>query len=486
MAGEDQYIHPIIQAILGAQQLMQQKQELGLRQQQVASQTKAQQSEAQYRQGLLDEAQTRLQQEHDYQMKLLDSQNMIREAQVQASHANSIRSMQELLNGGIPIDTIAKLMGGTVFGQPAMQNTPGIIGGTPDTRQITLPGMQQPVNVSDFMTPEQSAQREMNIARGMAGAKAGGAAEAEQPFRLEQIGAEQAGQQALEKQRESFEGNWKQANLDYEKQRDQLDNNTRLRIAGMTTGAEMKRAEMEYGITPNEMQAGIVGMATGSLPISASDLTNPRAAQTYSAFVNNGGRPPSKDDVTLMASYGRLQDLWNKFDDFTKELPSEKDLGVARAVGNAYLMNQVANSKLTTNIKNQRNLLATQIYSEMQNIQGFTGKRLNTNDMNLLQNGLTNIGTQETAKTFKQGLMASSDNWVTNSLEAGMPTWQQNLLYSQRKIPPAWYLQEVNSPQGQAKLQSGYTPDIDLSLQKSPPGAPPFVVWKPPAGGGNQ
>lgn len=459
MAGEDQYIHPIIQAILGAQQMARQGQELALRKQQIANEQESRQSEAKYRQGLLDEAQKRLDQEHEYQTGMLANENKLREAQLGALQLNARKMVQELTLGGARPESL-----GQVSGQgPIAPGTPGMIAGTPDQRVLTLPGGMQ-INVRDLPTSQDLIQAEMNKARGLSAAQAEGA----EPSKEAYLEKQQQGQQDLERQREEFENNLTNSKLAWDKIKNKLDNATRLQIAGMTTGAEMKRAQMEYGYTPEQAAAMMTGLATGQI---TPNFNNPRLSSIGSTFIANGGRLPGKNDGQMMRDLGQMKDVYDKMHALEDLLPSEKELGPVAATANALGMSHIAHSQLSTDLKNKLGELQTDLFPIMKNVEGYGGTRMYTSAMQTI-NGVTNVGTKEQMKDFENSLKNTVSNRIINQLETGMPSWQQNMIYHANGVTPAWVLQGRN-PDMESK---GYTLDLPTSIAKGK------VIYDAPGG----
>jgi hypothetical protein len=472
MSGEAQYINPIIQAIIQGNQLALQNRQLSS---QVANQQAQQQNaqaELKIRQQQADQAEENIQRQHEYNTGMLDVEHQRAQAQAQEHNLSATLAIPQLIKAGLPHELIASLLGGKMTGSPATEaqpNAPGIAGGIPaqpDTQGIQLPGGQN-IPLSSFPTQQSALQDEMNRAQGISGATETGRLTAQAPFVAQSFKNEMTKQQA----QQDFLTRQKEAELDWDKTKENLDTKTRLQVAGMENATNKYRTDKEYGITPDQFQSGIYGLATGQIQ---PNMTNPVDRQMTTGALGAGFRIPQKTDQQSFEALGQMKDVYNKLDDLISQLPSEKDLGPMGATANALGMSAIAHSSLSTDLKNKINELAPQAFNIVKNAQGYTGNRMNSQEMSYVQNGLSNVGTKEQAQDYKQKLQDTIDNRIVNSLEVGMPQTQQHMLYNAYKVTPAWITQAQQTPQAQAQRSKGFVPDVEGSIAKGQ------LVWDAP------
>lgn len=459
MSGEAQYINPIIQAIIQGNQLALQNRSLSA---QIANQQAQQQNaqqELKIHQQLAKQAEENIQRQHEYNTGMLSNEHDRLQAQLQEHNLNATLALPQLLKAGIPPETIAALFGGKNTGAPASEaqpNAPGIVGGIPaqpDTRAIQLPGGQS-IPLSGLPTQQALLQTDIDRARGIAGAQA----EGEEPFKAAQFSREMTKQEA----QQDFLTRQKQTELDWDKDKTNLDSKTRLQVAGIEAATNKYRTDKEYGITPEQFQAGVYGLATGQ---TQPNMTNPVDRQMTTGALAAGFRLPQKTDQQAFESLGQMQDVYDKIDKIAAQLPDETTLGSPAAVINARAMAAVKNSSLSTDLRNSINELAPQAFNIVKNTQGYTGNRMNSQEMQYVQSGLSNVGTRQQALDYKKSLQDTLDNRISNSLEVGMPQTQQNMIYGAYKITPAWITQARQSPQAKQMETNGHTINIPQSIQ---------------------
>ena len=464
MANEAQYINPIIQAMIQGNQLALQNRSLSAQVANQQQERKQAADELKIRQQMADQAEENIQRQHEYNTGMLENEHNRLQAQLQEHNLNATLALPQLLKAGLPPEVIASLFGGKTTGSPASEsqpNTPGIVGGLPaqpDTRGIQLPGGQI-IPLSSMPTQADLLNQDVTRARAMSGAQAGGAAEAEEPFKIAASEREMTKAEA----QQDFLTRQKATDINWDKEKENLDTQTRLRVAGIEASTNKYRTDKEYGISPEQFKAGVYGLATGQLQ---PNMTNPVDRQMTTGALGAGFRLPQKTDQQSFESVGQMKDVYKKLDDLASQLPSEKDLGPLGATANALGMSTLAHSALSTDLKNKINELAPQAFNIVKNAQGYTGNRMNSQEMSYVQNGLSNVGTKEQALDYKKKLQDTIDNRIVNSLEVGMPQAQQHMLYNAYKVTPAWITQARQSPQAQKQEAQGYSLDVDNSIKK--------------------
>lgn len=174
MAGEDQYINPIIQAMIASSQL--QGQAASRKQQ--AEQEKTQNAQ---RQQQIDQETERLKEEHEFHQQTIDNATQLLKAHLAQAHnetafsrIQNFKTLSDLSKNGVDI---GKLFPGTPQDSGVAE-----VGSSPT---VSLPGNegdQQNVPVSAFPTQQQSQQSQFALEKGSALAKTQGEQEALAPF----------------------------------------------------------------------------------------------------------------------------------------------------------------------------------------------------------------------------------------------------------------------------------------------------------------
>lgn len=449
MAGEDQYIHPIIQAMIAGQQQSLARQQLAQQLAQQGNENQARQQQLKIEQQRADQAEEQIHNEADYRKSSLENATQLLHAHLEQARQEALQNIPLLIKSGMDP--------GIMTGQAAPAQ------GQPDTRTITVGGLNIPI--SSLPTREKLLANEQQELGSKAQAVSAGTAAGKQPYDEAMAELQFGHQKALQGSTQDFQQRVKEMELDWDKTKEKMDTGTRMAIANLEAHTQNTRTEAEYGITPDQMQAGMGGLATGQIK---ANMTNPIDRRMATTFMANGGRVIDDKTAAAMRELGGMKDVYKKLDDLASQLPSEKQLGPIAATANALGASTIAHSALSTDLKNKINELAPQAYTILKNAQGYTGNRMNTNEMNYIQNGLTNIGTKEQALDYEQKLKDTIDNRMVNIMQVGMPKWQQNTNYHANGITPAWITEQANidkqNPNG--NYSKGLRPDIDATLDQ--------------------
>lgn len=441
MANEDQYIHPIIQAMISSQQQMFARQQLAQNFQQQQNETAARQQQLKIEQQRADQAEEALDDEHKYHSTMLEQQHQIQQAQMEMMQMSARKQIRDDLLNGTPPEMM------TNQGQPGQQVPGG--GAIPDTRSINLPNLGLNVPISVLKQAQQSIPAALQSqARGMASAQTQGQLEATEPYKISD-----------EERRANTAKQLKQMDIDYQMKKDQFDKSTLITLQNLRNGPEYQRNQLEYGITPEQQEAGINGFMVGDFLPSSSDLTNPRAARAYAEFKQLGGKALNKEDNQFFDNANRVDGAVKDLLAISQQLPDETKLGSAGAVANARALSALNNSSLSLDLRNKINEMNLNIPAIMRGVQQYPGSRMNTNDMMMIQKGTSNIGTMQQAQDYASKLMEMKNRNIVNA-EGGMPKIQQDLLWNNRHVTPSYVIQSRN-PQLE---QKGYTLDMDRSI----------------------
>jgi len=448
MAGEEQYIHPIIQAMISGQQQMLARNELAQR---IAYQKQQQVEESkrtQIEQQRADQAEKQLEQAHEYQKGMLDIYHQRQQAELAEHKLNAYKGIREELAGGTPPEALSNTGN---EGTPILPGTIGTPpGGTPDTRSFSIPELGIHINLDELRRMQQQVQQTpVTQARAIAGAKAGGEAEAEEPFKEKFLGLQFANAKQL-----------KQMEIDYQMKKDKFDKATALQLEHIRVGPEYQRNQLEYGMTPEQSEAAVNGFMVGDFMPATTDLTNPKAARAYTNFKQLGGKALNKDDNQFFENANRIEGVLKDLAAVSSQLPDERKLGSQAAVLNARAQAAITNTSFSTDLRNKLNELNLQIPAVMRAAQQYPGSRMNTNDMLLAQKGMGNIGTMQQGEDFGHHLRRMVDDNIV-SAEAGMPKIQQDLLWNNKHITPAYIIQSKDPDME----SSGHTLDMNQSIK---------------------
>ncbi len=145
MAGEQEYIHPIIQAMIASHQLAQGSQHL-------KQQAEAEKNRKELEQQRIDQEKTRIENEHEYHKSLVENATQLLHAHLGQARNEAIKELQGMSSSGIDISKISP--GTPQSNLPNMGNIP-MTGELAPEQTINLPDLGiNNVPVSAFASPE--------------------------------------------------------------------------------------------------------------------------------------------------------------------------------------------------------------------------------------------------------------------------------------------------------------------------------------------
>jgi hypothetical protein len=466
MAGEDVYIHPIIQAIMQGQQM-------ALQRNQLAADIAQRQTENTNRQALLkieqqraDQAEKQLENEHDFHSKTLEQQNNIQQAQMELYKMQAIKGIRDSIYEGMSPDALMN------SGSAPQPNASG--GSTPDTRAFDLPGLGIHIPYAQMPTQESLGAGAARTAGQLAQAQSAGIAAGRQPYDEAMAEIQFGHQKSLQQGQQDFESRLNATKQDWEGIQKGLDRQSQASLANIRGNYELAGKKMEYDLSPDEMSAGVMGLMSGEFQ---PNFKNPRDAKLATAFQAIGGRPVPPADNAAARQMGSLDDIFNKMEDLKSMLPDENKLGINSAKGDAYTMGKLNALGIPTDYKEAMAELAPQMLSLVKDTQGVTGNRgINPIEAQKASDLLTNARTQQQMDRAIQSIKDTRDNRVANVLQAGMNTTQQNVFAKTNQVAPKWLIDQQNidrqNPQG--NWSKGYRPDVQKSLQTGQ------IMWTDP------
>ena len=459
MAGEDQYIHPIIAAMGQMQQGLIARQQLA---QQLAAQQAEQQNrvkQTQIEQQRADQAEEALGNEKEYHTTMLKQQAAMQQAQMEMLHMQAIKGIRDEIASGIKPEALAN------SGSAPQQNTPGIIGGTPDTRAIDLPGIGLHIPISSLPSQQDLVSGEANRAGAIAGAQSSAEAQGALPSKLILAREEFANKKDLQNNENDFRARQQTNELASHEKIAQWDRGTQVELGKMRNDTELQGLNMRYNISPEDTQSAIAAIITGQVK---PNFDNPIDRRLITSIENNGGRVlPPKDAEALQASRG-MDPILKKLTDWSNKLPDEEKTGPINAVTNAMGLRGILGTGLSTDLKNELNQITSDGFAVARNVDSVTQGRIPMQEMNQVLNSFANVTTKQQARDNINYLKEKLDNRIGNVIEGGMPNFQQKALYYAYGVTPPWITQQIQidkaNPQG--NQSKGLKPDVDESIKR--------------------
>lgn len=418
MSNEAQYINPIIQAMISSAQIHQGKEELKQR----ALQAKADED---LRSRAQDAHEKQIEYEHQQAQDMLTKYHLpMLQATLQKASMDARDHVQRALASGVDPSAFRhpdqQIQGG---GIPGIGDIPDFTKpGTP-AGMLTLPGTGENIPISAFPDPTKASSIAANRIAADTAAKAG----AELPFQLQLANLHYNNQSALQQQAQDFQSKNLDKQLEASKLKDQFDKATQLQIAGMTLGSHEKIAMMEHGITPEQLQSGVVQAMTGMRKFTSDNIYDRNIMQTLEA---SGGRPLDPKEADTLKQLNGLGQTFDKMEGFiTKNLPSEKKEGSLAATGKAYAQGLIAKSGLPTDIKTDFDTIKSDALRVGRGLEGMTGGRVLSKQLDLDLNSLVGPGiTQEQALRKLQSLKNQYINQEQNVIMGGLPDVQKKAI----------------------------------------------------------
>jgi hypothetical protein len=412
MAAED-YIHPIIQAIMGIQQgRQQQAQELQSIAQLKEKQRSSKEDEALRKEQVRQEAE-RFKASHELAISGLEFQKK------QQEYRNAHEGAQ-FLQGQLE-------KGATL---PEQQFVPGAPAGSLDLTGAPQGQIQNPVDPTQFLNrsifagPGDIIQQAANKAGAVAGAEAG----AHAPFIIQQ----QAAQQEAEKAR--FLDQLKAQGVNQQALATE-NNATKESIARESNAAKADLAQKHNellvalhaaanGTTPEDMQANVHAFATGQGNFETNNKQNTAVRKAAEAIGYRRLQPKQLDTLQSLQALNGVADKLKEFAD--KNLPDEKASKAAKL--KAYGQGLINKTSFPTDVKTDFNIIKTNALNYAKGIEGSTG-RPTVQQVNLALDGLTSVGiTKQQAYKLIDNLRSQTINKEQKVILGGMNEEQKALI----------------------------------------------------------
>src|ERR1035437_773747 len=464
-----QSYNPIIQAMIATANLQKQGQQQDIekeRNKQLAEQSKA---------SLAAETK-RIENEHEHQQSQIELMGKAHSLAAEAQHMQTAAMLRDLAAKGVDVGKLGLsglFNGGQTMGaNPKDQlNTPphvlpqdatpvlgdgsGFIEGfnrslqqqQPQTQTSDRLNSDQDIS-SAFPGPEAEAAR----VRGLAGAQAGGAAEAELPFQQKLAKTKFENEQALGTQKFGFESTLQNARISSEEKVAaahinsaetiaKLSRSSQERISAATNQTHLQAMGMDPNTNKGMVQSMLIGTMTGDYDLNPS--VNPLERVVYDKLQQIGGHSVSKKEALGLREAQKLVPLFYKLDTLANQFPTSTSgafvqghtVGLANTLG------------IPTDIQNKINIINSQAMNVGKATEGITGRPL-AQQMKLDLDSLATPGI--TRPQFIERINNLRQNYINNQdnvFFSGMPNFQKELIKQKYGLVPIGAQSPQTQPQ---------------------------------------
>jgi hypothetical protein len=324
--------------------------------------------------------------EFDLRSQELQNQHDLTQAQIEASRTANLKGLSDLAASGVDINKLVqsgaiKSPGGPggSSGAPPQPNNPLNFRGpqsstTPQGSQQpspTAPTMQN-LFTGAFPTPEQSMQRRIQEAGGVAGAQASATAGAQEPYVEKQMGLKNQYDVARANANNDFERDMLNRKQVFEAAQNADQRLSAEKIAGLSRGTQMAIAnienntrkygiDQEYGLPSGGITGLMMDIAGGNTKV---DINNPRMQKIVSLMESQGMKQPGTDVDELKALQG-AEDGLQSYRNFVNNTLSSSKIGrtVQQGVASVY----------PTDAKKALQAAQSNMISIEKSLEGFSG-----------------------------------------------------------------------------------------------------------------
>lgn len=448
------------QAQLARQQLAAQISQHQVEQANREQQTKIEQQRA-------DQGEKQLENEHEFHSKTLEQQHNLQQAQMELYKMTALKGIRDSIYEGM---NPAALTNTGSAGQP---NNPGIIagvpggtmGGTPDTRAVSLPGLGINIPIGQLPTQVSLLNMEATQRGALAKAQSSGSEEGALPYKQILAREEMQNKIQLQNNENDFRGRQQTNELASHEKIAQWDRGTQFALGKMRNDTELQGLNMRYNLSPQDTEAAGAAIFTGQVK---PNFDNPIDRRLITAGQNQGMRVlPEKDAEALRNSQG-MNPVLDKLENWVNKLPDEEKQGPISAVTNALGLKGILHTGISTDMKNELNQIKSDGFTVARNVDNVTQGRIPMQEMNQVLDSFSNVTTKQQGKDNLKYIRDKWNNRIGSNLEGGMPQAQQNMIYHTYKVTPPWLSQQIDvdrqNPQG--NQSKGLEPDIDASVDK--------------------
>jgi len=448
MASQD-YYNPIIQAMVETSRQKIDREKLAAQ----IEQHKEQQKTAERH---LDIVQRQAESQVEHQKAQIDVQKALHQMQIEQHRVGLISGLADLSAKGVNLSEFVKPESRQVM---PTESGPAQV---PGTGQIQIPGLSFPISEKAFPTPQARLASEVARTKAIAGAQAGGAAAAVEPFNISEEQRKFTTAKDLKKFDQDFQVQLHGMDIASHEKISKMSRDTQIAVSNAANATHLQVAGMQYVPSPENLRAMVVGGATGMVKLNPA---NPQERAALGSIINMGFRPPNDADINALKQSETLRPIFSKLEDFAmKYLPSEKGGKTGAQIG-AYIQGQVIkHTEFPSDVKNELMQVKSQAIQVGKTIEGMTGGRIPIRQMELALEAMTSGGiTREQALGRVQYLKDVYQNQMQHMILGGMPDSQKELIYRTRGILPSWL---VIAP---TKNTQGHVLDDTKSLEVGRP-----------------
>jgi hypothetical protein len=435
MAGEEQYINPIIQAMAGLRQRQEHAQDLAL-------ETQRLKENSAHQAATLKELQTYHEQEHDIQQKHLEAEAAMREAQRMRDQAAQAGTLIQLAQSGAA-PALLKMFPGVTMGGGGTSN-PAIPQGTtppglpPDvsaTAPQTLNYGGAEIPLSDIQNA--GLQKMKNAAQAISMNKTAELG-AEQPFVESNREAQETSQEKLARYQADLSKELTGQKQDWEDTKIAKELANRLDVAKLERGTQFGIAKMKdaterlvSGFSDDPAASSRITTRAMMLGLGIAKPNNSKIDQAAQASLASQGWKPQVDpsDASTVKNLSAMTELLGKLQDFANTR-SDNKLG-------AYVQGLSAtHSPAETDTQNKLAIIKTDIIKAASSLEGQKGRVL-SKQFGIETDALTDPHITQAQATERVHNMQAHLEDEVDKATAGMSDAQKDafLKYHQVKLP---------------------------------------------------
>lgn len=352
MAGPQDFINPIIQAIISSR-------EAQGRQASLAEETRAHQAEEKQRAQQLQQTHEEFTLRQAEEAKVHESEAEFRKAQ--ALHAQTQQSLafyDALRSGAVVPQAASQFIPGAKYNPPQQIIPQSAGGGLQAPGSITLPGGQE-ISESQLPSPERMMQQAAQSA-GMI--KSAELAVAEPYIHTHEVEA-QTQAIKLAKMHEDATNLRTLYTTESADTRSALENQMQYANSHERVGADYARINAEYGMDPGQTAALSVGVLSGK--IDPSKLPKPIADRISSHIVGQGGDPNAFSKIPELQALDQTNNAFQRIADYANQYGSTSKVGAASSGATAALTDP--------NKKAAYEAMMPDIFNLGKTLQGYSG-----------------------------------------------------------------------------------------------------------------
>jgi hypothetical protein len=477
-----QSYNPIIQAMIATANLQKQGQ-----QQDIEKERNKQEAAA--RQESLKNETKRIENEHQHQQSQIELMGKAHSLAAEAQSMQTASMLRDLAAKGVDVGKLGLsglFTGGVTHGanpKDQLNTPPGVLpqGAAPISNATPVAGftpVQSQGQTPDFASAFPGPAAEAARVRSLAGAQAGGAAEGEEPFKVQAdtrklqneqslAGTQFGYQTTLQNARIASEEKVAAAHINSAETIAKLSRSSQERISAATNQTHLQAMGMDPNTNKGMVQSMYLGALTGDYKLNPS--VNPLERVVYDHVQQSGAHLVDPKEALGLREAQKLVPLFDKLETFAKELPTSTSgawaqghtVGLANTLG------------IPTDLQNKINIINSQAMNVGKATEGITGRPL-AQQMKLDLDSLATPGI--TRPQFVDRINNLRQNYINNQdnvFFSGMPTFQKELIKQKYGLVPIGAQSSQTTPQwlrdAPKKSKIGGTLDEAASVTQGQP-----------------